>query len=335
MTKSCLPVFSIILLAIVPSLVFAEFENTEVLRVSVKINDDLKDMPVRVDGPEPIFITLDKKDTGSFVDMSVYLAGETGKQFTVTSDLNDFNVIVDGGKIVGKQKDKVTFLSQDSRIQIYVYGAIPQKTVMNILKVAGTSDLVNVLGKTTVTATTEDNAVVSNSASYPLLDKLDKIISDSNLPEGEKSSLLLKKENLVKMYQKGDDGDAEKLVLQIINSYENKTSEFAEVQRDCEKAKLKILEVEDRLAAVRLPENILRQAQQNLEYAKKSYESSLCSDSFTYAEKALQDTSVDPFTLFNESYPFVIPGSLISAVAIGGVLVFRKVRGGESFSGGS
>lgn len=312
-----------------------ESATDEILNIAVKLNDQPKSLPLKITGAEPLFVKVEQNDANGFVEISVYLATSVNKQFTVTSDLNDFIASSDGAKTLIQGKDRAVFAAQSDRVQVFVYGQVPKKTLFNILKVVGEqSDLLNVLGRSTPVSESNDavqgsqvqskQARATNPLDNPVLKKLNAVISNSTLPN--KDHYVLVMHDVEKTFKEGSQEQAISQALAAIDEIMEKENLFSQNKRECERSRLMILQVEDLISKTDAPQKATDDAKRELNHAKAYQDSFLCDEAFVSAKKAEEAIQLDPLEFIGMEYPWLLPGGVIVAICFAAFVIVQKYR---------
>lgn len=314
----------------------AETVSDEILNVSLKINEEQKTLPLKISGPEPIFIKVGQDEANSFVEMSVYLATEKGSELAVSSDLVDFFVTADGAAFRSDKKGVKTFVAEDDRVQIFAYGQTPAKALATVLKISGGTDLLNILARTDSQATLEPdsstqvktstsaNSVISDPLTSPVLNKLQSVIGNSTLPN--KDHYLLVSQDIEATFKEGKEDEAVSRALSTIDEIQNQETNYAQNKRECERSRLKILETEDLLSKTDLPKQVLDGATNELNHAKDYQKSFLCTEALASAEKAAKSVQLDPLTWLMTVYPWLIPAVVVVGLGFVALVAVQKYR---------
>lgn len=309
--------------------------SDEILNVSIKVNDQTKNLPLKITDAEPLFVKVEQNEVNSFVEISVYLATEAKKKFAVSSDLKDFFVTAEGAKTIIEGKDRVTFESQDSRVQIFAYGQVPKKSLFTVVRVVGETDLLNVLARSTsepiddtdvtqLEAKQSTNLKISNPLGNPVLKKLDQVITNSTLPNTDHYRLV--QQDLEKMIREGKQEQVVSQALLIIDEIHEKESFFAQNKRECERSRLSIIQVEDLLSKSDIPKELLDDAMKELNHAKSYQQSFLCDEALASAEKATESVQLDPLTSTNMKYPWLLPAVIVIVLGSVALVAVQKYR---------
>lgn len=329
--------FTLIALILLPiqAIASAESNGGEILSASLKINEEQKTLPLKIAGPEPIFIKVSQDEANSFVEMSVYLATEKGKEISVSSDLVDFFVTADGATFHNEKKGIKTFTAEDGRVQIFAYGQMPVKALATVLKVSVDTDLLNILARadnqatseivssTSKTSQTAKNAI-HDPLTSPVLNKLRSVIGNSTLPN--KDHYLLVSQDIESTFKGGNEDGAVSRALSTIDEIQNQENIYSQNKRECEKSRLAILETEDLLSKSDLPKQVLDGVTNELNHANDYQKSFLCQEALRSAEKAAKSVQLDPFTWVTTMYPWLIPAVVIVGLGFVALVVVQRYR---------
>jgi hypothetical protein len=322
--------------SVITTAVNAESNSDEILSASLKINEEPQNLPLKISGPEPIFIKVGPDKANSFVEMSVYLATEKGKEISVSSDLTDFFVTADGAAFRTEKKGIIAFAAEDDRVQIFAYGQMPTKALTTVLKVGGDSDLLNILARsdgqmtlesdspTPVKASQSAKSVTHDPLTSPVLSKLRSVISNSTLPN--KDHYLLVSQDVESTFREGKEDEAISRALSTIDEIQDQEKTYTQNKRECERSRLKILEAEDLLSKTDLPKQVLDGATNELNHAKDYQKSFLCQEALTSAEKAAKSVQLDPFTWITTMYPWLMPAIIVVGLGFVGLVLVQRYR---------
>jgi len=335
----CKIFFILIVMTLLPiqTAVNAESNSDEILSASLKINEDQKTLPLKIAGPQPIFIKVGRDETNSFVEMSVYLATEKGKEISVSSDLVDFFVTADGAAFRSDKKGVKTFVAEDDRVQIFAYGQTPAKALATVLKItARSTDLLNILARidsqatlepdssTQVKTSTSTNSAISDPLTSPVLNKLQSVIGNSTIPN--KDHYLLVSQDIELAFKNGKEDEAVSRALSIIDEIQKQEKVYEQNKRECELSRLKILETETLLTKTELPKQVLDDATNELDHAKEYQKSFLCQEALTSAEKSAKSVQLDPLTWVTTMYPWLIPAIIVVGLGFVGLVLVQRYR---------